>query len=91
MKTKSDRWEGLGMLPGMLEPGMAVMVAAGTINAVVNGDPPIICYATVIDRAEAPDTWWLNVHMGMGSTLPQMYRADQILGIPALGLFVEGA
>ena len=33
-----------------------------------------------------PGTWWLAVHFGGPEPLPQMYRADQILGIPATGL-----
>ncbi len=37
------------------------------------------------------DVWWLDVHMGPGVTLPQMYRADQILGVPAVGLSMAGA
>lgn len=91
--------EGLGVPPAMLEPGLAVMVPVGTISAAVNGGPSIVAYATVIGRASEHDAavmadpsemWWLDVHMGPGITLPQMYRADQILGVPALGLTMPG-
>ncbi len=34
--------------------------------------------------------YWLNVHTGLGTVLPQMYRADEILGVPAYGLTMDG-
>lgn len=82
-----------------LEKGMAVMVAAGVISAEVNGQPPLICYATVLGLAAADDksvykgaageepgeVWWLDVRQGPVA-LPQMYRRSEILGIPAYGL-----
>lgn len=88
-------WDGLGVPPAMLKPGLAVMVAWGTVAALANGTPALIAYAEVVGPAsesdagvfnDPSDVWWLNVHMGPGAVLPQMYRADQILGIPALGL-----
>lgn len=86
--------EGLGVPVSMLQHGLAVMVATGTASAVVNGGPAIVCWATVRAPASPTDAdgfvggpwYWLDVHMGGGVTLPQMYRADHILGIPALGL-----
>jgi len=86
MTSDPLRWEGLGVPEGMLRPGLAVMVAAGTVSAVVNGTPAIVCYATVIGRADEPGMWWLRVYLGAGEPLPQMYRADHILGVPAIGL-----
>lgn len=95
MSNDLSRWEGLGVPAGMLEPGLAVMVPVGMIPAAVNGGPTIVAYATVMGRASEQDAaafvdpaamWWLEVHMAPGVTLPQMYRADQILGVPALGL-----
>lgn len=81
----------------MLQPGTAVMVPY-TASAVVNGDPALICYATVRGLAAEADAagfnggpvYWLDVHTGGPTTLPQMFRADQILGVPAFGLRPEG-
>lgn len=91
----NNRWQGLGVTRAELEPGRAVMVASGTVAAQVNGGPAIICYAEVIGPADESsasvmidpsDVWWLAVFTGAGEPLPQMYRADEILGIPAIGL-----
>lgn len=91
----TERWQGLGITRDELRPDTVVMVAAGTIAAQVNGTPAIICLAEVIGPAgpddasvyvNPDDVWWLNVHMAPGLSLPQMYHADQILGIPATGL-----
>lgn len=79
-----DRWEGLGVPPGMIETGLAVMVAY-TASALTNGDPALICYATVV-AAAGDGSWWLEVHTGAGTRLPQKFPAEQILGVPALGL-----
>lgn len=92
-----ERWEGLGVTPAeLLKPGTAVMVPVGMVSAVVNGGPCVIAWARVRGPAEdhvdpegtiRPDSmWWLDVHMGPGAVLAQMYRADQILGVPAMGL-----
>jgi hypothetical protein len=95
MSNNPDRWQGLGITRDQLKPGTAVMVPVGTIAAQVNGWPCTIAYAEVMGPAgpeeasvyvNPEDVWWLNVHMGPGLTLPQMYRADQILGVPATGL-----
>jgi hypothetical protein len=90
-----ERCEGLGVTPRQLEPGTVVMVPVGQGNALINGDPCIIAWATVLGPANDSDTavfvnpeqmYWLDVHTGPGIVLPQMYRADQILGVPAYGL-----
>jgi hypothetical protein len=81
-RDMSQRWPNLGIAPGMIGPGLSVMVCTG---AALLG-AAIICYATVAQAADADDTWWLDVHAGGIEPLPQMYRADEILGIPAAGL-----
>jgi hypothetical protein len=91
------QWEGLGVTPNELTPGTNVMVPVGQGNAIINGGPCIIAWATV--RGPAGDdaavftdpkaVYWLDVHMGPGVSLLQMYPADQILGVPALGLTTE--
>lgn len=90
-----EKWEGLGVTPRELQPGTVVMVPVGQGNALVNGDPCIIASATVRGRASdadasvfvnPADVYWLDVEMGPGIVLPQMYPAGQILGVPALGL-----
>lgn len=93
LTSMCERWEGLGVTPNELVPGTVVMVPVGQTNAVINGQPCIVAWATVTGPAGDDDApvgpasmYWLDVHMGPGATLPQMYRADQILGIPALGL-----
>jgi hypothetical protein len=92
-----ERWNGLGVTPSQLEPGTVVMVPVGQVSAVVNGGPCIVASATVRGRAtdadasvyvDPTDVYWLDVHMGPGVTLPQMYPANQILGVPALGLSI---
>lgn len=90
-----ERWEGLGVTPSELAPGAIVMVPVGQASAIVNGGPCIVAWATVRGPASGENAfrytdpaavYWLNVHMGPGVTLRQMYRADQILGVPACGL-----
>ncbi len=95
-----EQLEGLGVTLNELKPGVTVMVPAGRLAAAANGHPCIIATATVMGRASQKDTenhtetfksnpagvWWLNVHMAPGASLPQMYRADEILGVPAYGL-----
>lgn len=91
-----ERWEGLGVTPReLMTPGTVVMVPVGQAAAIINGGPCIVAWATVIGPATEADAavftdpsamYWLEVHNGPGVTLPQMYRADQILGVPALGL-----
>ena len=97
----SAHLEGLGVTPRELKPGTAVMVPVGQIAALVNGGPCVIAWAVVLGPAsesdtvqfDDPDQWyWLNVYMVPGGPpLPQMYRADTILGVPALGLQMDGA
>lgn len=87
--------EGVGVTARELAPGTIVMVAAGRIPAIVQGQPCLIAMAEVIGPASVSDTsaqvdaddmYWLRVHLGAPEPLPQMYRAREILGIPALGL-----
>ncbi len=75
------------MRQDLIKPDMVVMVPVGGISADLNGHPVVICLATVLGPAEDEEVWWLAVQSGGGSTeLPQMYRAAEILGVPALGL-----
>lgn len=92
-----DPWQDLGIPPQQIKPGLGVMVAY-TLSAAVNNEPALICFARVVERASSddaavfrgnPEVWWLNVYTAPHVSLPQMFRADQILGIPALG--IEGA
>lgn len=88
--------EGVGITRDELRAGVQVMVPVGAAVSAISGTPCIIAWATVIGPAteweasimvDPSDMWWLDVHVGPGgSGLPQMYRADQILGIPALSL-----
>lgn len=89
-----DPWAGLGLHSHHLRPGLGVMVAY-TLSAEVNNEPALICYARVIGQASRddaavyvgnPEVWWLDVYTAPGVTLPQMFRVDQILGVPALGI-----
>lgn len=95
------RFEGVGVTPRELEPGTTVMVPVGQGNALVNGGPCIIAWAVVVGPASEADAaaftdpaamHWLDVYMAPGiPPLPQLYRADTILGVPALGLRMDGA
>ena len=87
-----DYFEGLGVTRRELEPGTAVMVPVGRISAAVNGQPCIVAWAVV--RGPGPDenTHWLDVYtIPGGPPLPQMYQWGEILGVPALGLSMDGA
>lgn len=97
MTNQSDqRFQGVGITERELRPGTKVMVPVGQMSALVNGGPCVIALAEVIRPATGNESavyvdhfavWWLNVHLVPGGEpLPQMYHADQILGVPALGL-----
>jgi len=93
----TDRLEGVGITPRELVPDTIVMVPVGEIPALVNGHPCVIAWAVVIgpvttdtDPADPKGRWWLNVYQG-GGVLPQMYPAEKILGVPAIGLTMNGA
>jgi hypothetical protein len=90
--------EGIGVTPRELTPGTAVMVPVGQVDAAVNGGPCIIAWAVVRGPASEPvftdpaAMYWLDVYMVPGGPpLPQMYRAEAILGVPAPGLRMDGA
>lgn len=94
----NTRFQGVGVTARELKPDAVVMVPVGQVNAVVNGGPCIIAWAVV--RGPADDTVgappgtvvWLDVYLSPDSPpLAQMYRADEILGVPALGLTMGGA
>lgn len=93
------RHEGVGISERELTPGTAVMVPVGAGS--VNGDSTVIAWAVVRGPAGAADAavfadpaamYWLDVYVVPGGPpLPQMYRADAILGVPTLGLSMLGA
>lgn len=95
----SERLEGVGITLRQLEPNTVVMVPYGQGNAIVNGGPCIIAWAVVIgpvekdnDPTDPKARYWLNVYLARGvEPMPQMYRAEEILGVPALGLTMDGA
>jgi len=90
------QFEGVGVTRDELRAGVQVMVPVGATASVVNGTPCIIAWATVVGAVserdasvmvDPSDMWWLDVHVASGvSGLPQMYRADEILGVPAPSL-----
>lgn len=94
----SERFEGVGVTPRELAPGTAVMVPVGGLAALANGNPCLIAWAVMRGKADeaSADTdpaalWWLDLYLVPGGEpLPQMYRADSILGVPALGLSMVG-
>lgn len=96
----SERFQGVGITERELRPGTFVMVPVGQVSAMVNGGPCIIAMAKVLRQATGSEAavyvdhfgvWWLDVYMVPGGEpLPQMYRADDILGVPALGLSMDG-
>lgn len=95
----SKHHEGVGITPRELRPGTVVMVPVGAIAALTNGQPCIIAWAAVlgaVDQGQDPTDpdgrWWLDVYaIPGGPPMPQMYRAGEVLGVPALGLQMEGA
>jgi hypothetical protein len=93
------RFDGVGVTAQELKPDTVVMVPV-TGNALVNGGPCLIAWAVVKGPAgegaaaftDPAAMWWLDVYLSPGGRpLPQMYRADTILGVPALGLRMDGA
>lgn len=90
------QWEGVGITRHELRAGTRVIVPVGAVSSAVNGTPCLIAWATVVGPASEYDTsvmvdpsdvWWLDVHIAAGmSFLRQMYRADEILGVPAHSL-----
>lgn len=88
---------GLGVTARELVPGTAVMVPVGRLVAAVNGQPCLIAWAIVRGMAYADDerasgAWWLDVYLVPGGRpVRQMYDAAEIVGVPALGLSMEGA
>lgn len=91
-----EQFQGLGITRDQLRPGTVVMVAVGRGVAALNDNPTVVTTATVEQRASSADKqvyrdqdaemWWLTVHMAPGVDLPQMYRADEILGVPSLAV-----
>lgn len=99
MAKKADLREGLGVTARELVEGAVVMVPVGRLVAGINGDPCLIAWAVVVGPADGDiplhdprAVWWLNVYtVPGGDPIPQMYPAGEILGVPALGLSMDGA
>lgn len=95
----NEYFEGLGITRDELALGTPVMVAASRTDSLVNGNPCLIAWAVVRGPAnpekvgvDPGDAYWLDVYMIPGGPpLLQMYRAGEILGVPALGLTMDGA
>lgn len=95
-----EHFEGLGVTVRELQPGTIVMVPVGRLVAAVNGHPCLIAWAIV--RGPAGDAaaklgmsgerYWLDVYtIPGGPPVPQMYAPGEIIGVPALGLSMDGA
>lgn len=93
------RFDALGVPPRLLKRGLSVMVPVGALAASVNGSPSIVAYAITVGPASEDDaavmtdpssTWWFDVYVSPGAPLRQMYRVDELLGVPALGLTMPG-
>jgi hypothetical protein len=91
--------EGVGVTPRELAAGTVVMVPVGRFAANINGQPCVVAWAVVRgpvndgqDVTDPAASWWLDVYtIPGGDPMPQMYRAGEILGVPALGLSMDGA
>lgn len=70
-----------------LREGQRVMVYMGAPIAEIYGTPLFVTTATVLGPSENEGLWWLNMDIpgppGM-TTLPQQYRAEEILGLSML-------
>lgn len=92
LRTNRDRFfDGVGVPPGMLEPGLRVMVPVNTVNAYVNGGPSTVAMAVAVGPADRDGVWWFQVYNVPGlPPLPQMYPIEQLLGVPTHGLVMPG-
>lgn len=74
-----------------IEQGMTVMVKSGP------GEMPIVFLGQVLGLREGDSpnekdpTYWLRLATGPGVTLEQMYKASEIIGVPAFGLHMPGS
>lgn len=91
--------EGVGVTPRELVDGTVVMVPVGAPSSVVNGGPCVIAWAVVrgpadpaADVTDPEAKYWLDVYtVPGGPPMPQKYPSGEILGVPALGLSMDGA
>lgn len=62
--------------------GRRVGVVMGQIAAEVNPleNAPMVVPGTVVEESLENDRWWVDVEVIPGQTMPQMYRAEEILG-----------
>ena len=75
------------MKPEHLKKGQRVMVYMGAPIAEIYGTPLFVTTATVLGQSEHEGFWWVDMDIpgppGM-TTLPQQYRAEEILGLSML-------
>jgi hypothetical protein len=64
-----------------VEEALNVVVAYGPKEGI-----QICCMGTVRQRADDGTTWWIDVYTGAADPLPQMFRAEDILGLASLGM-----
>lgn len=70
-----------------LKEGQRVMVHMGAAIADIYGAPLFVTTATVLGPSEQEGFWWLNMDIPGPpnmNTLPQQYRAEEILGLSML-------
>lgn len=67
-----------------LTPGTRVAVFMGAAVSELTGQPPIVTTATVMEHDPegtfTGDGVWLAVDIAQGTTLPQRYRVDELIG-----------
>lgn len=74
--------------PSQSTDAPAAPAGAGLSVGAPGHRPALIAYATMVGPADGPGVWWLDVNYGAplsGQSLPQMYRTEEIIGIPTLG------
>ncbi len=64
-----------------LTEGTRVVVPFGEIASEMAGSPPIVTTATVHGPAHEPGVLWCVVDVAKETTLPQMYKVEQIVGV----------
>lgn len=62
-----------------IQPDLNVVVSYGA------GAATVCCIGKVIQRADN-GAWWIDVYTGAPQPLPQMFMAEDILGLASLGM-----
>ncbi len=91
-RTDRDKFfDNVGVVAEHLKPGTRVVVPVGALNSAVNGGSSIAALAICLGRAEREGWWWFDVYMAPGGEpLPQMYPAEQLLGLAPQGMTMPG-